>query len=338
MKTTPYSPSATVILLCLGLLAEVAPSAIASESEALTSDRPTIAAAAAERSAKRDQLLREADKAAIDQKKEVGAVASALRYEEGRMRLLAELLSEGPVNDRALKIAFELRGDTSIPAINRLEVARLLQFAERKGRKFADREEWQIQCEKDAQQLVREFPEEQSAHEGLLRVAMASSGPRSLSLARELAESTATDEIKRVAAEIIERQAITGRNIRALLEGIEGSEILISGFEGKRVVFYTWAPEEERSMARALQIAKAVKGGAVIVGINLGRDANEAMRVAQARGLPGQQLYGARGYDSPLVRCLLLTLPALTYAVETDGTVKNISAERDLGMALANFN
>lgn len=337
MKTVRSSSLFPVILLLAGFWSLTGTALAGIPSENAQGERPANATGAEERKAKRDKLLADADKAAKDQKKVSGAAAAALRHEEGEKRLLAELLSEDPVNTAALEIAKALRVDPTVQTEKRLEIARLLQMAARKGRKFADRDEWQRQREVDAVQLVSEFPGQSEAHEDLLQVAATSPGPRSIALAQQIAISSAPERTKRAAAELVQRQTFDGRDIQAMLVGMEGAEFFLRSFQGKRVVFYTWAPEDEHSILRALEIAQAALGDSMVIGVNLGPDSAKALAAAQ-RGLPGQQLYGGSGRDSPLVQRLLLTRVGLIHAVGSDGKLKNLSAERDPAGALAKLN
>lgn len=290
------------------------------------------------RKAAKDQLLGKAETAAADRKTAAGQAAAALRRAEVKSRLLAELLSEEAPDLTAFEMAMALRFDATLRADDRYEIARLQEMLLRKMRKFAGRDEWLLAREEGARRLLREFPGTAAAHGELLQVAFVSPGPRAIALAQQVADSSAPGPLRRAAADLVQRHSIDGRNIGVVLGGVAGAAPLLQSFHGKRVVFYTWMPEDESSVARAEAVGAALPAGSIAIGINLGPDAAAALSVAENRRLPGEQIYGARGHDSPVVRRLALTATGLVLAAGSDGSMRNLSGERDLARALAELN
>lgn len=266
--------------------------------------------------------------------------AAELRAREARLRVLGALLDDRHPSSHghAVALANAVLKDARQPAAARSELARLLAMLERKGTHFADRAAWLEARERAARQLGADFPELPAAFDELLAVADVSDRARALRIAREIAASTAPASIKSRAQDILWRQSAIGGAVSELLANVPGGAAMLTQVDGKLTLFYTWSPDDERSVDLALALAQGAPPAAVLIGINTSPRVGEALQRAQEDGLPGEQLYGARGYDSPIVRRLGLTRPSLLLAVGRDGVVRDLSAEADRAAALANLN
>lgn len=271
------------------------------------------------------ELLREADAVAVRRKSASGEEVARLRQREITVRLMAELLSADKPDEGVASAAAQSRADHELPAAQRLEIAWLQEMLARKALKFDSREAWLTARESGARRLLEEFPDAAVAYEELASLALAYSGNQSMALARELQDAAAPASVKQRSAEILQRQAIEGKQLADVLDGVAGAAAVLNQAAGRHLVFYTWAPNHLSSVERALELAATLPADAVAIGINLGPDVALALEIARDRKLPGTQLYGARAHDSPIVRRLALTLPALVYEVSPEGIVRNIS-------------
>lgn len=316
--------------------------AVPNPSAAQTATEPSRAQdAAAVRAETRTRLLREADEAATMLAADGERPdATTLRLQEVRSRVLAALLDEresaAPAGVRAAARA--LKADARVPAAARYELARLLTMAERKGRKFSAREEWLAAREAAARQLIRDSPGVDFAYDELLAVAAVSDGPRALRLAQELAAAPASPALKAHAAVIANRSSAPGQPLPAVLADLPGGAPLVERSRDRILIFYTWTPDDARSMDLAKSLAAAAPPEALVLGINLGPEASRALALARETRLPGEQLYGARAHDSPVVRRLGLTIPSQLYAVGRDGLIRDLTASADRAAALAKLN
>jgi hypothetical protein len=266
--------------------------------------------------------------------------APRLQFRESKLRLLAALLTDGsnPEAGHAIALANAVQRDRRQPIEARYEVARLLASAERKGRKFANREAWFAEREQAARRLIQDFPDLPAAYDELLAVAAISDSQRALRLARELLEAPAARASAERAQEIVWRHTTVGRPLAEAIAEIPGGMALLKRASGKSVIFYTWAPDDDRSIGLANALAQQLPPDSLVLGMSLSPRADRAMAIASDGKLPGEQLYGGRGWDSPVVRRLGLTVPSLLYAVGRDGVVHDLSSAPDRAAAMKKLN
>lgn len=259
------------------------------------------------------------------------------RYQEARFTLLAGLLTVETAGADLLAKARAVSGNANQPTAARFDVAWLAEKASINGKKFEGREAWLVEREAAAQRLVQQFPQWSSAYDELLAVADVSDVARALRIAQTLADSPASPTTKDRAGQLATWLTLPGRTLSSVLGEVPGAAPLLQRTDGKLTVFYSWRPEDERSVQAAAQLAALLPADAVIFGVNFSSDVPRAVQVAAAAGLPGEQLYGARGFDSPVVRQLALRGAALL-VVGRDGKISNLTGERNRAAALAKFN
>ncbi len=259
------------------------------------------------------------------------------RLKEIRCLLLAALLGDKSQELRIAKGVEAVKSDASLSSHDRFEVVALAERLLVRGA-AKNREEASVAYEASARYLIREFPKEPGSYAELLHAAEIASRSRAVALAQQVVDSPAPESLKSAARGLIQRETLSGRSFAELIGGEPGSAPLIKAASGKRLIIYTWRPEDRKSIERAKAIASAVPEGSVVFGVNLSPDASAALVSAKSNSLPGEQLYGARGADSPVVLRLALTTPGLLYAAGADGKMQNLSAQRDLTAALANLN
>lgn len=289
--------------------------------QALTASE--ITALQQRKQASRAALLAAAEQAAADlEAAPTGARSSKLRHLEASHRLLAELLADGVPAAEVLTGAETVRRDVQQPAADRHWVARLLEMAGRKGRPFPGREAWLAERENAARRLLEEFPDLEAAQMEVLEVAL-HQGPEAAAQQARLALGTKPGPAVQARAEaILARAAADGSDWPGLLADVPGVAVLLDQTKGKLAVFYTWQPEDTRGMAALKKALTALPADTVLIGINLSRDIAGALRTAATEALPGEQLYGGGGFDSPVVRKLGLTEPAWLGIVHPDGTLR----------------
>jgi hypothetical protein len=183
---------------------------------------------------------------------------------------------------------------------------------------------------------MRRYPREHGAHEELLEVARISPRADAVAHAQVLVDGQTGERIKQEARALIRLLTIDGQHISTVLAGTPDAGALIKRGRERVLILYSWSPADETSVTRAGEIARAAPSGAALVGVNVGRDVPTA--VAKATTLPGEQLYGGRGFDSPIARQLGFTRPGLVFAVTREGIVRNLSDVRDLGAAVRALN
>lgn len=256
---------------------------------------------------------------------------------EAKTRLLANLLSGEALDDGDLALARAVRSEHSIEPKQRVEIAILSDMVAEKDKSLASPEGRKRFRETAALALVHEFPSEPTAFERLFTVALASDTKRALEFARQVVDSPASLPTRNAAGALIARLTADGMYFADAIAEVSGFSGLFAKVHGHLAVFYTWHPEDEESIQRALSIGAALPSGARAIGINLSSDLAAALKVAADRALPGEQLANARGYDHPAAIKMGLTVSQVIYAISREGRIRNLSAEQDLAAALANL-
>lgn len=256
---------------------------------------------------------------------------------EARYRLSAALLGEGHPGRGVIDLASSVREDVRLSAEARYEIASLQEKVARRYHRSNNREAWIAEREAGARRLLREFPQVPAVYDELLHVAALATGTRAVALSQQIIDSSALPATKEVARTLLDRHTLNGRTLVAVIGGVVGSQELLKRAQGRLLVFYTWAPENEASRQLAVDVGKAAPT-ALIIAVNTSRNVAAALKMAAASKLPGEQLYGGRGFDSPVVRRLALTAPGLVYAVDREGVIENLSGRTDSVATLKHLN
>lgn len=261
------------------------------------------------------------------------AQAAEARRWEAKGGLTAALLDSAAPSATEAALATEVRRDARLPAAARYEVAFLAEMAGETARQLKDRAAMLAAREQSARTLIAEFPGQSGGYGLLLQVAGRGTGASAAALARELTASGAPADIKAAAQDLLDRQALVGQALTAATAGALGAAQVFEPAHDKPLILYTWSPANPGSIGLAKELARLAPAGAVIIGLNLGRDVPAAS--AAAALLPGTQLYNGRGFDSPLIRPLRLTTAPLVFLVDRSGVIRSTDAQNDLAAQLA---
>jgi hypothetical protein len=263
--------------------------------------------------------------------------AAEARLNEARSLLIAALLGDKSQESRIQTTVEEVKADTRLTSHDRFEIVALAERLLVRG-SAKSREEASVANEASARYLIREFPKEAGSYAELLHAAALASSPRAVALAQQVVDSPAPESLKLAARDIITRQTIPGKTFAELVGGQPGAGPLIKAALGRSLIIYTWRPEDQQSVDRAKAIMSAIPANALVLGVNVGPDASAALAFAKLNNLPGEQLYGARGADSPVVLRLALTASGMLYVAGKDGRMQNLSELRNPVQVLANLN
>lgn len=300
--------------------------------------QPVGKGGAASKAAKRNELLQESSDLAGRARSAQGEEARALRRQAASKRLTAELLSDSAPDAAAQQLAQDVLEDPTQGPAAKLEIERLQGRLARKSTRFASRADWVKARGAQALDLVKRYPDQPGAYEELLEVARLSPREQAVAHAQLVVASQAPEPMKAAARTIVRRGTIDGQHLATILNGVPDAGFLLKRGQGRTLVLYSWSPMDEASVLRAKELARSAPRGTLFVGINVGRDVLRALQRAEADGLPGEQLYGARGFDSPLVRQLGMTTAGLVYVVSGEGILRNLSEAQDVGAIFRKLN
>lgn len=254
--------------------------------------------------------------------------AKEARRVAAKSLLQAGMIGELSREREAKQLVEEVRRDQAIPAKARLELVSLSEIV-RLRPLMKDRVKFLAAQEKLSRELIVEFPQESDAYETLLRVA--ENQPKdadAIRLAREVVAMPASADIKAAAQTLLDRHALVGQSLAAIAESALGKDNPISKVKGRGIVVYTWATFSPSSMNVSKHLAKSVPPDTQLVGINFDSDVAVAQAKAASEGLPGELIYDARGFESPLAQALKFKRLGVVYVANRKGVVRSISAQR----------
>jgi hypothetical protein len=243
-------------------------------------------------------------------------------------RLEALALNQAALNgdktqqSRRTQLVDELRGDTTLPPAQRMEVvawSKQVAIADQGVKSKTARLRAQEHVTRD---LIAEFPTQRLGYESLLSIARESEPNRAAMIVADLLQMSPPAEVAAEATALQARLALVGRSLESILPSPEGQAIVASS-TGKVIIIYAWSAARPASLASARRLAQLAPS-ASMVGVNLDADPTAAEAVATRENLPGVQSYDARGADAPLAAALVFNHPPLAYLVDQSGVIQDV--------------
>lgn len=238
---------------------------------------------------------------------------------------------------RRQQLVASIRQDKTFSSLQRLQVAGLADNIAVGKQANLSADSRLLNYEQVARSLVKEFPDVSDPYDSLVRIARDGPDAQAKTIATDvLAMPGASDTTKAQAQIILSRQALVGTSILSVAAQVLGQTNVFGSAAGHPVVFYSWATWAPASVAFAKTIAGIVPSGTVVVGLCLdGPDFTAAQSMVAAQNLPGTQLYDPLGVRGKLSGWLDIFDPGRVYVIDGTGTIRSISAQRDLAGALA---
>ena len=221
--------------------------------------------------------------------------------------------------------AKELRRNSHLPASSRLELAALSDYLlEDDSDSVGSSGLSPTKRASIAQSLISEFPGEPDAFVGLLRAAESESDSELANeWSREILDSDAAPDWLRDRAQcVLDRNDLAGLSLSSLV-GDLWPEAKASD---AKVIVYSWSSERvvELSLRSGALDRVADTEDAVVLGICLDEDVDEARKTASRLGLPGAQLYWD-STDAEIVRARLrCNQPFLLYSCDGLGIIRSV--------------
>ncbi|MBA3849574.1 MAG: hypothetical protein C0502_06205 [Opitutus sp.] len=265
------------------------------------------------------------------------AAANEARLLEAQALLRTKALGDTAQDARRDQLVADIRRDTAIPVARRAPLAAYSDNLEVSRTPGLTGDARLAAYERTARALNSEFPTMPDGYESLVQIAKVSPDDRAQAIAREiLAHPGAPAHAKAEARMLGERHALVGRPLREAAGPILANTAPQAAAGGRPVVLYTWASFSPPSLAQARRLAGLAPGGARLVGVCLDqRTLAPARALAAEQALPGEQVFDWLGRRGELAEALKLTEVGLVYTVDSAGTIRSVSAQRDLAAALA---
>jgi len=255
----------------------------------------------------------------------------ALQASEAKLWEVQNLLWAAQAGDRSqderwLILAADVRKDTALRAEERFAVAAQADFYAVTRDPSLSSLGRQNAMIKVSRGLIAEFPSEPGGYESLLALARNSRDmAEARSLAEEVAALPAPNAIKRQARLLAERFALVGQQIGPILKETGYANMVE---EGRGLIIYAWATWNDSSVILAEQLGK-LASEVQMLGLCLDADLIPARDLAEARGLPGRQIYDARAQAGALAQALRLNDAGWIYLVDRTGVIISVRGQDD---------
>lgn len=260
-------------------------------------------------------------------------------HEARKFEVLA-LVQAAQAGDTAMEGRLEttaaiFRANMNIPAAIRVQGAGAVDFA-REMRKAKGKAGRIDAAERVARGLIAEFPTQPQGYESLLTLAGIFDNAKAGTVARELLASAAPDAIKTGAQVVLDRLALIGQSLSAVLEeaGVGKGKWAKAG---QASVVFSWATWSPGSVALGQMLAKRNIGKANVIAVNLDEDTVAAAKLEQSANLPGKSLYDERGLAGAVASRLKLTTAPQVYLVDSAGIIRDVRGGDDLEAKLTQY-
>jgi hypothetical protein len=259
----------------------------------------------------------------------VHAKAGAAKKLEVTSLLDAVDLGETGEEKRAIELGMRFRGDHGNSENDRFQVARQMMELEVENKKL--RAEARLdELERQADQLVTEFPQQAGVYRIYLDVVENASEAKARQVAEKLSRSAAPATIKDQARTVVERYDLVGKTVGLDFVSENGTAFKLGDKKGKIVVAYVWSGASRASMAAFASVTKAIKPEHEVVGINVDKDVTKAKATIAHEKPPGLQYVDERGLGSPIASQLKIVDVPCVYVFNVEGKLAGFGSAGQL--------
>jgi len=261
-------------------------------------------------------------KAAEARKKEYEMAAIAVQLGNTNMEFRLAALESGRAKDPGLSEdeRFELR-------------ARAVQRAAMK-KQSQGMPAVMAELEKGARELIREFPKRSEVYEMLLEVASNASGDKARTLAQEIVDGPAPDDVKDSAKVLLNKMDAVGKPLIMQFTAVDGRDVDLSKLQGKVVLVDFWATWCAPCVGEVPNVRatyeKLHPKGFEIIGISFDQDKEALEKFVAKEKITWPQFFDGKGWQNRFGREFgINSIPAM-WLVDKKGLLRDLNARGDL--------
>ena len=192
-----------------------------------------------------------------------------------------------------------------------------------------------VEFEKGTRALQKEFPNRPEVMDMLMSLAQLSDPDKSRQVVKEIAASSAPDEIKAAAASISNQLNRVGKPLALKYAAIDGREVDLEKMRGKVVLVDFWATDSERSLDLMPSVMEAYTKfhakGFEIAGISLDEEKENLTNFVAEEKVEWPQFFDGKSLETKYAAEFGLKerdIPAM-WLVDKKGVLRYINAEFD---------
>jgi thiol-disulfide isomerase/thioredoxin len=186
------------------------------------------------------------------------------------------------------------------------------------------------ELEKSGHELIKDFPKREEGYDILLEAASQAEGDKARSLAKEVAESGASEETKTRARGLLTKLDALGKPLPIKFTAIDGREVDLAKLTGKVVLVDFWAPWCMPCVAEIPNVKDAYDKlhgkGFEIVGISFDKDKTALEKFVAEREMKWPQYFDGKVWGNELGQKYGINgIPAM-WLVDKKGNLRDMNA------------
>jgi len=188
--------------------------------------------------------------------------------------------------------------------------------------------------EKGGRELLRDFPKRDEGYQFLMEVAEESGPDKSVALAKEIADSSASDEIKTAAKALIKKLDSIGKPLAIKFKAVDGREVDLAKLNGKVVLVDFWATWCKPCVEEIPNVKKTYDNlhpkGFEIVGISFDADKESLEKFVTEKEMAWPQYFDGKRWQNKFGQEFgINSIPAM-WLVDKKGNLRDMKGRAGL--------